>query len=412
MHSPELLSPAGSLEKLKYAFAYGADAVYAGAPQFSLRARENGFDDEKIAEGIAFAHKLGKKLYLTINIIAHNHKIPSFLNKIETYIAMKPDALIMADAGLIDLVRERHPNMPIHLSVQANVTNWTAVKFWKKMGVSRIIMSREVSIDEMKEIRHQVPGIEIEAFVHGAMCIAHSGRCLLSNFFNYRDANIGSCTNACRWPYKVFLEEPTRPGELMPLHEDEHGTYILNAKELMALGCLDKMINAGIHSFKIEGRTKSIYYVAMVTRCYRKAIDALTVGKKVDENLFNDIKKIHHRGYTEGFLVNRANQTLQRYDSGESNICTQEFGGTIVDAKDDHILIRPRNKLVRGDKIEIITPQASFYITIKDMLAPDGTQLEVLHGGTNTEAWIPCGRAVHPEFGLVSKVCAIHDESL
>ncbi len=249
------------------------------------------------------------------------------------------------------------------------------------------------------------PDIELETFVHGALCIAHSGRCLLSNFLNYRDANIGSCTNACRWPYKVYLEEPTRPGEMMPMDEDEHGTYILNAKELMAIEHLDKMIAAGMNSFKIEGRTKSVYYLALVTRAYRQAIDAVCAGKAVDKKLVDDLKKIHHRGYTAGFLINRADHTTQRYESGLSDIYSQEFGGLVLKSEPDRILIAPRNKLCVGDKIEIFTPHDSFYITIKSMVKLDGTSVEAVHGGTPVDVWIPCEKMIDEEFGIVSKVC-------
>lgn len=429
---PELLMPAGDLEKLRFAFAYGADAVYAGAPQFSLRARENGFTEELLAKGIDYAHGLKKKFYLTLNIVAHNRKIKPFINKIASMIEAGPDALIMADPGLIDLVKEKYPDMDIHLSVQANAMNWATVKFWQKMGVTRIILSRELSIDEIKEIKDRVPDMEIEAFVHGAICIAHSGRCLLSNYFNYRDANDGCCTNACRWSYKVYaenvpnkntvvdsyeplkgnyyLEEMDRHGELMRIDEDEHGTYIMNAKELMAIEYLDKLMAAGVDSFKAEGRTKSIYYLTMVARTYRMAIDDLMQGKPFHPQYILDLKKLHHRGYTAGFLINRADQTLQRYEEGLSNIFSQEFGGVVLAKEKDKLLITPRNKVSVGDKIEIISPIKSVYTTIESLTLEDGSNVASIHGGTNVKAWIPFDEDLDTEFAILSRVVTDKEE--
>lgn len=414
MKRPELLMPAGSFEKMKFAFAYGADAVYAGAPQFSLRARENAFSEAEIHEGVNYAHELGKKFYLTANILAHNRKIQPFLNKIDEMVSAKPDALIMADPGLIDIVKEKHPDQEIHLSVQANAMNWPTVKFWKKMGVSRIILSRELSIDEIREIKNHVPEMEIEVFVHGAICIAHSGRCLLSNFFSYRDANDGCCTNACRWQYKTFaetpgvpnqnpamedyqalkgnyyIEETGRPGELMQIDEDEHGTYIMNAKDLMAIDYLDKLIGAGVDSFKVEGRTKSIYYVTMVAKTYKAAIDDLVAGKPFDRKYLDELQKLHNRGYTAGFLINRADHELQRYEEGTSNIFSQEFAGTVEKIESNRILMVPRNRIQIGDRIEIISPnELPIMAEISSMTTLDGDSVEAVHGGTNKAVWIP-----------------------
>lgn len=430
MKKPELLMPAGSFEKMQYAFAYGADAVYAGAPQFSLRARENAFSEEQIHEGAAYAHKLGKKFYLTANIVAHNRKIQPFLNKIDDMIAAKPDALIMADPGLIDIVKEKHPEQEIHLSVQANAMNWPTVKFWQKMGVSRIILSRELSIDEIKEIKNHVPEMEIEVFVHGAICIAHSGRCLLSNFFNYRDANDGCCTNACRWQYKTyaedelpnknpaldaytpiegnyFIEETGRPGEFMQIDEDEHGTYIMNAKDLMAIEYLDELTRAGVDSFKAEGRTKSIYYLTVATRAYRQAIDDVMSGKPFNHELKNELTKIHSRGYTAGFLINRADHELQRYDEGTTNIFSQEFAGTVKAIEPNRILIVPRNRLMIGDQIEIMSPnRSSIHTRISSMITPEGEPVSAVHGGTNREVWIDVNHvfSANDEYIIASRV--------
>ncbi|MEN9887126.1 MAG: hypothetical protein RL758_1704, partial [Pseudomonadota bacterium] len=323
LKAPELLLPAGSLAKMRAAYDFGADAIYAGQPRYSLRARNNEFKLEQIGQGIAEAHQRGKKFFVTSNLIPHNDKVRTYLRDIEPVIALKPDALIMADPGLITMVREKWPEVPIHLSVQANTTNWATVKFWQKIGVTRIILSRELSLDEIAMIRQECPDMELEVFVHGALCIAYSGRCLLSGYFNRRDPNQGTCTNACRWNYKTseatdetdsgevipiklegdfnfeqeqetadkafsacgdgqrhpaadkvyLLEEANRSGELMPIMEDEHGTYIMNSKDLRAVEQVEKLVKIGVDSLKIEGRTKSQYYVSRTAQVYRRAID-------------------------------------------------------------------------------------------------------------------------------------------
>lgn len=285
----ELLFPAGNLEKLKYAIAYGADAVYAGVPMFSLRARENQFTWEDLAEAVEYCHSRGKKIYFTANIYAHNMKIKPFMASFAKMQAMKPDAYIMSDPGLIDLVRTAYPEAEIHLSVQANNTNWAQVKFWKKMGITRVILSRELSLKEVQEIHRECPDVEIEFFVHGAICMAYSGRCLLSNYFSHRDPNQGTCSHSCRWEYKVFkrdvsdedlydstgrpeeyiplkgefyLEERERPGEIMAIDEDEYGTYIMNSRDICLLSYMQELADAGVVSFKVEGRSKTLNYLA------------------------------------------------------------------------------------------------------------------------------------------------------
>lgn len=307
----ELLLPAGTLDKMRAAYDFGADAVYAGQPRYSLRARNNDFNNKTLKIGIEEAHARSKKLYVASNIMPHNSKIKTYLADMEPIIEMKPDALIMADPGLIMMVRDKWPEQAIHLSVQANTVNYMAVKFWQRMGVERIILSRELSIDEIAQIRQECPDMELEVFVHGALCIAYSGRCLLSGYFNHRDPNQGTCTNSCRWDYKVhdtagtdsgdvqvikfdlnqaweesndaftditdikrhpladktyLIEEATRVGEMMPILEDEHGTYIMNSKDLRAIQHVQKLIEIGVDSLKIEGRTKSLYYVARTAR--------------------------------------------------------------------------------------------------------------------------------------------------
>ncbi|MCT6919363.1 MAG: tRNA 5-hydroxyuridine modification protein YegQ, partial [Bifidobacteriales bacterium] len=316
LHKTELLSPAGTLKSMRYAFAYGADAVYAGQPRYSLRVRNNEFNhEENLKIGIDEAHSKGKKFYVVVNIAPHNSKLKSFVSELKPVIDMNPDALIMSDPGLIMMVRENFPDVDIHLSVQSNAVNWATVKFWKSMGLTRVILSRELSLKEIEEIRENVPDIELEVFVHGALCMAYSGRCLLSGYINHRDANQGTCTNACRWKYgveegvenelgeivkveetvsgeiqpdlgegpttdKVFvLHEANRPEAEMTAFEDEHGTYIMNSKDLRAVQYVEKLINIGVNSLKIEGRTKSHYYVARTAQVYRKAIDDALAGR-------------------------------------------------------------------------------------------------------------------------------------
>lgn len=367
MFIPELLSPAGTLKNMRYAFAYGADAVYAGQPRYSLRVRNNEFTHQNLAIGINEAHALGKKFYVVVNIAPHNAKLKTFLRDLQPIVEMEPDALIMSDPGLIMMVREAFPEMDIHLSVQANAVNWATVKFWQQMGLSRVILSRELSLEEIAEIRQQVPKMELEVFVHGALCMAYSGRCLLSGYINKRDPNQGTCTNACRWEYKVeegvenelgnivhqyepipvreltaakptlgegqptdrvfMLEEAQRPGEYMSAFEDQHGTYIMNSKDLRAIEHVDSLTKMGVHSLKIEGRTKSFYYCARTAQVYRRAIDDAAAGKPFDPTLLTTLEGLAHRGYTEGFLRRHVHQAQQNYDYGFSMSDRQQFAG-------------------------------------------------------------------------------------
>lgn len=368
---PELLSPAGSLKNMRYAFAYGADAVYAGQPRYSLRVRNNEFNHENLQIGINEAHALGKKFYVVCNIQPHNSKLKTFIRDLKPVIDMGPDALIMSDPGLIMMVREEFPHMPIHLSVQANAVNWATVKFWASQGVERVIVSRELSLEEIEEIREKCPNTEIEVFVHGALCMAYSGRCLLSGYINKRDPNQGTCTNACRWEYKVeaakedeagqiveqfdpnaaqaievqserpdttigagkpiddvvLLSESHRPDEKMAAFEDEHGTYIMNSKDLRAVQHVERLTQMGVHSLKIEGRTKSFYYCARTAQVYRKAIDDAVAGKPFDDSLMTTLESLAHRGYTEGFLRRHTHDAYQNYDYGYSVSDTQQFVG-------------------------------------------------------------------------------------
>ena len=387
---------------MRYAFAYGADAVYAGQPRYSLRVRNNEFDLETLQIGINEAHALNKKLYVVSNIAPHNAKVKSYLRDIEPVIAMKPDALIMSDPGLIMLVREKWPDMPVHLSVQANAVNYASVLFWAKQGIERVILSRELSLEEISEIRSLCPETELEVFVHGALCMAYSGRCLLSGYINKRDPNQGTCTNACRWEYDVkpgtenetgemvhkidpkaviptlgegapsndvfILEEQGRPGEYMPAFEDEHGTYIMNSKDLRAVQYVEQLTKMGVHSLKIEGRTKSFYYVACTAQVYRKAIDDAVAGKPFDTNLFKTLENLAHRGYTEGFLKRHTHQEYQNYEYGHSVSTKQQFVGEVLGRSENGLVeIDVKNKFCTGHSLELMTPQGNITFELKYM---------------------------------------------
>ena len=406
----ELLAPAGTIRNMRYAFAYGADAVYAGQPRYSLRVRNNDFQLENLKTGIDEAHALGKQFFVASNLLPHNNKLKRYLEHMQPVIDMKPDALIMADPGLIMMVRERWPEIPVHLSVQANTMNWAAVKFWQSIGVRRIILSRELSLDEIEEIRQQCPDIELEVFVHGALCMAYSGRCLLSGYFNHRDANQGSCTNACRWDYgmekaaedisgdiipiqvmdglnaqpfaetgnverhpladQVYtLTEPNRPGEKMPIFEDEHGTYIMNSKDLRAVQHVERLVNIGIDSLKIEGRTKSHYYVARTAQVYRQAIDDAVAGRAFDESLMFQLDGLANRGYTDAFYTRKRSSATQSYETGNSTWLTQRFVGEVVgyDAATGLAEVIVKNKFSVGDSIELINPGGNHTFVVESI---------------------------------------------
>ena len=377
MKKTELLSPAGTLKNMHYAFAYGADAVYAGQPRYSLRVRENDFNKlENLQEAINKTHALHKKIYVATNILPHNAKIKTFIADITPVIDMQPDALIMADPGLIMLVRERWPQMDIHLSVQANANNYATVKFWQNIGLTRIILSRELSLDEIAEIRQHCPDIELEVFIHGALCIAYSGRCLLSGYMNHRDANQGSCTNACRWNYTV-LEEKERAGEYMPIFEDEHGTYIMNSKDLRAVQHVSRLIDIGVDCLKIEGRTKSHYYTARTAQVYRKAID--NAEQPFDTKLMTELEMLANRGYTEGFFRRHSPSETQNYSSNASSSLRQHFVGEVI-AYDNGLLIDVKNRFCLGDQLELMRPQGNLRFTLEHLENQQGEKITVAPG--------------------------------
>ncbi|MCK5518123.1 MAG: U32 family peptidase [Alphaproteobacteria bacterium] len=386
MKKPELLSPAGSLKSMRYAFAYGADAVYAGLPRYSLRARNNSFKKDVLAEGIAEARSQGKKFYVTANLFPHNAKVKTFLIDIEPVADMKPDALIMADPGLIMMARERWPEIPVHLSVQMNTVNAASVKFWQREGISRIILSRELSLNEIAEIRQQCPDIELEVFVHGAICMAHSGRCLLSGYLNHRDSNQGVCTNACRWKYKAyFLEEKNRPGEMLPVTEDEHGTYIMNSKDLRAIEHVQRLVEIGVDCLKIEGRTKSHYYAARTAQAYRQAIDCAYVGRELDPALVTALENLSNRGYTDGFFKRHRSDEYQNYLNGSSRNTRQEFVGEAVGTDGEWITVDVKNKFQVGDRLEFILPDGkNREVLLTRMEDMKGTPIDTAPGDGHT----------------------------
>lgn len=404
MKPPELLSPAGTLKNMRYALAYGADAVYAGLPRYSLRVRNNDFREDNLAQGIAEAHALGRQFFVAVNLMPHGAKLRTFMVDMAPVVAMGPDAFIMADPGLIMLVRERWPDLPVHLSVQANTTNAAAVRFWQSIGVSRVILSRELSLDEVEEIRQACPDIELEVFVHGALCIAYSGRCLLSGYFNHRDANQGSCTNACRWEYRVgaspsvevagparhaqaeavhYLEERERPGELMPIFEDEHGTYIMNSRDLRAVEHVQRLVGIGVDCLKIEGRTKSHYYAARTAQVYRRAIDDAVAGRPFRPELLGELEGLANRGYTDGFFQRHASQEMQNYRSGASRGEQEQFVAEVVDQDRTSglITVESKNKFLRGDTLGLMTPSGIVRFVLEHLEDLDGNPLEEVAGG-------------------------------
>ena len=431
-HVTELLSPAGSLKNMRYAFAYGADAVYAGQPRYSLRVRNNEFDHDNLAIGIQEAHDLGKKFYVVVNIQPHNSKLKNFIRDLTPVVAMQPDALIMSDPGLIMMVREHFPDMDVHLSVQANAINWATVKFWKNMGLTRVILSRELSIDEIEEIKQQVPDMEIEVFVHGALCMAYSGRCMLSGSMNKRDANQGACTNACRWEYKVHETHQDENGDVIPvqnlntdsnccsnsdadeLHmqaqhqfdepvllqrheedmfaaeEDEHGTYFMNSKDLRAVQHVERLTQMGIHSLKIEGRTKSYFYCARTAQIYRKAIDDALAGKPFDPSLMTQLEGLANRGYTEGFLRRHVHSEYQNYENGSSSFDHQQYCGEILERNGDYLKVDVKNRFVVGDVLELMTTSGNITFELTEILDKKGNLiLEAKGSGHVVEIPIP-----------------------
>lgn len=380
MKRAELLAPAGNMEKLKMAFHYGADAVFLGGKMFNLRAGSTNFSDEELQEAVDYAHARNKRVYVTLNIIAHNKELEILPEYVKTLEKIGVDAVIVADMGVFQVVKE-NSNLPISVSTQASNTNWRSVKMWKELGAKRVVMAREVSLEELAEIRIKVPDIEIEAFVHGAMCIAISGRCLLSNYMTGRDANRGDCAQACRWKYKLVEEK--RPDEYFPIYEDEHGTHIFNSKDLCSIEFIDKVLDAGIDSLKIEGRMKGIYYVANAVKTYREALDSYYSGDyKYNPEWLTELQTISHRLYTEGFYEGRPDEKGQNYNDRNSYSQTHKLVAKVIGPEDDGAtILEIRNRLAITDEIELIKPigPPKKIIIEKFIVIKTGEELEVVN---------------------------------
>ncbi|KQC10909.1 MAG: hypothetical protein APR54_11520 [Candidatus Cloacimonas sp. SDB] len=358
----EILAPAGSFIKLKYALLYGADAVYTGGKILNLRSKSSNLNNQELEAAVQFCHSLQKKIYITLNAFAHNNdlkKLPEFLTFLNH---LQVDGIIVSDPAIFQLVKEYAPKIPIHISTQANVTSWKSAEFWYNQGAARIILARELSLPEIKIIKEKLPDLELEIFVHGAMCMAYSGRCLLSAFLNGRDANRGNCSHPCRWKYS--LVEETRENSRFPIEQDDYGTYILNSKDLCLFHRLPELMKAGITSFKIEGRMKSLYYVSNLSRIYKKAVSEIKNNRKPSENLINELNKISHRVYTEGFIDGFDSSITQNYESS-SYIREFQFLGTIIETDGKKIKVDVRSKFSLQDEIEIIYPDPEDDLKIK-----------------------------------------------
>lgn len=416
MKKLEFLMPAGNLEKLKYAFAYWADAVYAWVPMFSLRARENQFDWKSLKEWVEYTHKLWKKIYFTANIYAHNFKIKPFMEAFKKMEELKPDAYIMADPGLINMVRKEYPNADIHLSVQANNTNWAQVKFWQEIGIKRVILSREISIREIKEIHENCPDIELEFFIHWAICMAYSGRCLLSNYLAHRDPNQWTCAHSCRWEYKIyknelewddlyertwrpedykelkweyFLEEKERQWELLPVDEDEFGTYIMNSRDMCLIDYIKELKDAWVVSFKVEWRSKTINYLAWVGRWYRPAIDAVEKWEEYNpEELSKELFAISNRGYIPGFVTWDL-WAKSIYFEKNSELKEEDFVWIVreYDESKKMALVEVKNRFELWQTLRLISPTKSIEFKLESIIDWRWESKDVAHGGS-FNVWI------------------------
>ncbi len=443
----ELLMPAGNLRKLKLAILYGADAVYLGTPDMSLRTKSE-FSLEEVIEGVEFCHNHGRRAYLTLNLFSHNKDIPKLDEYIDTVRKVQPDGLIIADPGVFQYVRERAPELPLHISTQANICSWLSVKFWQDQGAELVVLAREVSYPELVEIREKCPDIKLEAFVHGAMCMTYSGRCLLSNFMAERGANQGNCANSCRWNYglklrlkdgthqelritdenadlfEFLLEEGCRPGDLMPIEEDDRGSYILNSRDLCIMPKLDEYLKIGVDSLKVEGRGKSEYYAAIVARAYRMAIDDYHADPENwdPKPYVRELETVGNRGYTLAFHEGRLTNYSHDYEHTAS-IAQWEYAGIVTDVTEDAFLVEVKNKLEPGDVLDFVSPisRETVLLRVYDFeRAHDGARLEVVHGSTKTIIRLPFTlfdhediddlRARFPVYSVLRKERALTDE--
>lgn len=394
MKNVELLMPAGNLEKLEYAIRYGANAVYLGVVDFSLRAMRKGelITLDNLKDAINLAHSLGAKAYVTLNIFAFNNDIKQLESCIDRFQDANPDAIILSDFGVFNLVRKHMPNTPIHISTQTNTLNYESVKFWRDLGASRVILARELPIKDIAEIRKNVPDVELESFIHGAQCVSFSGRCLLSDYFTNgeRKANHGNCSQPCRWSYK--LVEETRPGQYYEIHQDERGSHILSPKDLCLVEHLSELIDAGVDSLKVEGRTKSLYYVSSVAKTYRQAIDECLKNPSADlHKYFIELKKVGNRGYTTGFALGENKPDSYSYDISKGLAGADflfEFKGV---EKDGTYLVKVKNKVLLNDEVEIITPTEQFTTKVVEIKTEEGETLDL--GNTNADIYVKLEQA-------------------
>lgn len=406
MRETELLIPASSLEVLKTAVLYGADAVYIGGEMYGLRAKAKNFSEKDMEEGIRFAHQHGVKVFVTANIVAHNEDLEGIHDYFRSLRAIKPDALIISDPGVFTIAKEECPEIQIHISTQANSTNYATYNFWYNLGASRVVAARELSLKEIAEIREHIPeDMEIEAFIHGAMCISHSGRCLLSNYFTGRNANMGACTHPCRWKYYVM--EESRPGEFLPVEENERGTYIFNSKDLCMIEHVPDLIEAGVDSFKIEGRMKTALYVAAVTRTYRRAIDDYKKSPELfQQNLDyyrEEIAKCTYRQFTTGFYYGKTDENSQIYDAN-TYIKEYTYIGIVQDIDErGYHKIYQRNKFSVGEEIEVMIPDGTNKVL--KVLAMEDENREPVESAPHPkqEIWIDFGEKLEPGYLLRRK---------
>ena len=430
----ELLAPAGSLEKLKYAIVYGADAVYAGTPDISMRARVNNFSEKDLAMAAEYAHARGKKIFVTVNIYAHNYHLPAVEKHLKFLSKIKIDGVIISDPGIIELAKKYLPGVDIHLSTQANTTNWQAAKFWQDAGVKRIILAREVTLADIKEIHKRVPKLELEYFVHGAMCMSYSGRCILSKWMSNQSANEGDCTQPCRWAYRPNDQFPIsnlqtnhndkiskqnakkyknitvaeiQSGEEIELEEDSHGTYFFNSKDLNLIKHLTELRKAGVMAFKIEGRTKSAYYVANTVRAYRKVLDAIEAKKssaeikKIQKWSEQELDKLANRGYTEGFLL--GDEPEHSFNGNVSNDGFQ-FVGEILENNNNELKVKIHNALRKEDRIEIVTPEKNIPAKILAIYDKDKEEVISAHGGHESLYYVKINRKDIQPLSLLRKI--------
>ena len=447
MNRSELLMPAGNLRKLKLAILYGADAVYLGTPDMSLRTKSE-FSLEEVIEGVAFCHAHGRRAYLTLNLFSHNKDIEKLDEYIDTVRKVRPDGLIIADPGVFQYVKDRAPELPLHISTQSNICSWLSVKFWQDQGAELCVLAREVSFSELKEIREKCPDIKLEAFVHGAMCMTYSGRCLLSNFMAERGANQGNCANSCRWNYsfrmrlkdgtvqdlqitddnadmfEFLLEEGCRPGELMPIEEDARGSYILNSKDLCIMPKLNEYLEIGVDSLKVEGRGKSEYYCAIVARAYRMAIDDYYADPENwdPKPYMRELEAVGNRGYTLAFHEGRLTNYAHNYEHTAS-LAQWEYAGVVTEVTEDAFLVEVKNKLVAGEVLEFVSPIAreTVLLRVYDFEnAATGQRTEVVQGSTKTVIRLPFTLFDHedidalklrfPQYSVMRKERALTEE--